>query len=59
MTGLHSQSGPKVVYNKGVILPRGITSFSQMLMIIPKKIWINNEQLYHYCIMLDVYARCV
>ena len=63
MIGLHSQSGPTVVYSKGVILPPWDYIVSPWDFIVfsnvydnSSKLWINNEQLCHYCIILDVYV---
>ena len=65
MIGLHSQSGP-AVYNKssqiqsqkykGVILPPWDYIVSSNVKDNSSKIWINNEQLCHYCMVLDVYG---
>ena len=57
MIGLHSQSGPTVVYSKGVIYiisPWDYIVFSNVD-DNSSKIWINNEQLCHW-FMLDVYV---
>ena len=66
MIGLHSQSGPAEVYNKssqiqsqkykGVILPPWDYIVFSNVNDNSSKIWINNEQLCHYCIVLDVYG---
>ena len=66
MIGLHSQSGPAEVHNKssqiqsqkykGVILPPWDYIVFSNVNDNSSKIWINNEQLCHYCIVLDVYG---
>ena len=55
MIGLHSQSGPTVVHSKGVIFPPvGLHRFP--VGVHRSKMWMNNKQLCHYCVILDVYG---
>ena len=70
MIDLHSQSGPTEVYNKSsqiqvkntkeLILPPWDCIVFSNVYDNSSKIWINNEQLCHWCSMLDVYMdHCV